>query len=392
MSKLEPEWWYRKLKEDPLRKKTFTMDHISHIEKRAGETMPKSKRWKRVLLPALSVAAAAAIIFGVLPGAKVADWIRSIAPWNNGIQGGDPGPAPPDTEDPDSSDTDVNDPEPQDPTPPDDEPIDDFADYKEEIYGKLMDRLPFKEEEIQALSVYNAASGQEIEIPEARNFIWLQNLSWMDLEAAEASEAVDPAEPESALRFHLEDARYDLPYDMASNTIEWGGERFYAGEGVLLLMSGVLQPGTPLAELDRIQERAYMEKLQQSAESTEDVYDWRRLLVDGKDFNAWESELSKSEHAAEIKTYDYILEKAGSVKMYEQGILFFNLSIVFTNERFETADGIRVGLTPEQVIGRLGKPNTETETQWSYIVGDYHTFHLYFDQGAVKYMELTMPL
>ena len=81
-----------------------------------------------------------------------------------------------------------------------------------------------------------------------------------------------------------------------------------------------------------------------------------------------------------------------SIRQYEPGITALNQTILFEDPKYETKDGIRVGLTEAEVIAKLGEPNKKSDTKWSYKDGDYSKFHLYFEDGKVLYIVITMPL
>ena len=114
--------------------------------------------------------------------------------------------------------------------------------------------------------------------------------------------------------------------------------------------------------------------------------------MSGKDYAAWETELKNLPLVSEEKYYNYFTDKMDSIRQYESGITALNLAILFEDPKYETKDGIRVGLTEAEVIAKLGEPNKKSDTKWSYKDGDYSKFHLYFEDGKVLYIVITMPL
>ncbi|MCM3630698.1 hypothetical protein M3194_25525 [Paenibacillus glycanilyticus] len=55
-----------------------------------------------------------------------------------------------------------------------------------------------------------------------------------------------------------------------------------------------------------------------------------------------------------------------------------NRGIVFMDGNYATPDGLTVGMTKEDVLQKLGKPNLELESKWSYKIGGYLKFHSLF--------------
>jgi hypothetical protein len=86
------------------------------------------------------------------------------------------------------------------------------------------------------------------------------------------------------------------------------------------------------------------------------------------------------------------LDKISYTSIYGEGIIQSDLLITFSSPDFSTKDGIKVGLTKEQVLKKLGKPNLMLKSEWSYLVGDYLKFKLLFDHNKVKFMSLRIPV
>ncbi|MFC3801739.1 hypothetical protein [Cohnella sp. GCM10012308] len=71
-------------------------------------------------------------------------------------------------------------------------------------------------------------------------------------------------------------------------------------------------------------------------------------------------------------------------------VIKLSASIVFTkdDQAYATPDEVKVGLTQDEVIAKLGLPNARTETAWSYRVGDGLRFQLLFEDGRVRFISL----
>ncbi|MGM0882473.1 MAG: hypothetical protein ACQEXQ_15715 [Bacillota bacterium] len=371
--------WMQKLKTtDPLRAKTFTPEKMSVIEK-AVENMnkPSRGRKRKVWIPGFA-AAVAVIIFvsGILPSGPYTGWLSDLFK-NEQIDGttAKPNPTPPDQADLQPE----IEPQPPAETVP--------------LTGKLKDQLQFSTESEMTISIHDAQSGKEFEIPADREYVILQSLNGTDLTAAKAPEAASSnSEASVFLRFSVDGKIYQIPYRLKTNTIEWKGQSFYVDDGIMLLLHGLLLPETKLAKIYRVFEQARKEQANGQVIEHEKLYDWERLQIDGKDYAAWEKELKNLPLVSEKKYYNYFTEKMGSIGQYEPGIAALNLAILFEDPKYGTKDGIRVGLTEAEVIGKLGEPNKKSATKWSYKDSDDFKFHLYFEDGKVLYIVITMPL
>lgn len=372
--------WMQKLKTtDPLRAKTFTPEKMAAIEK-AVENMnkPSRGRKRKVWIPVFAAVVVAVTIFvsGLLPDGPYTGWLPDLfeREQNDDISA-KPNPTPPDQADPEPE----IEPQPSAETVP--------------LTGKLKDQLQFSTESEMTISIHDAQSEIDYDIPADREYVILQSLNGTDLTAAKAPKAAATGSEASVfLRFSVDGKIYQIPYRLETNTIEWKGQSFYVDDGIMLLMHGLLLPETKLAKIDRVFEQARKERANDQVIEYEQLYDWERLQIDGKDYAAWEKELKNLPLVSEKIYYNYVTEKMDSIRQYEPGITVWNRVILFEDPKYGTKDDIRVGLTEAEVIGKLGEPNKKSATEWSYKDGDYFKLHLYFEDGKVLYIVNTMPL
>ncbi len=260
--------------------------------------------------------------------------------------------------------------------------------------GRLKDALPFDVEYIQNVSLRDEAADVTIRIPEERQYVVAQNLVWISLDATKADHAT--AEYSATFIIETREGVYSIPYSAAHNTIDLGGGQYYTDDMLLLLAKGLLEPDSKLAELDRVLEQARVEYSVDNSRKVDDSFlvEYDRLLVDGKDFNAWQTQLPLYSHVQGARFYDHATGELGTMGEYggADNLIALSRQLLFASSQYKTTDGVSVGMTKQEVLARLGKPNVETETKWSYKPGDYSRFHLYFDAGVVKYMSLTMPV
>ena len=191
------------------------------------------------------------------------------------------------------------------------------------------------------------------------------------------------------------DGIYTIPYNLEQNTVDLGNGSYYADDMLLLLVKGLAEPDTRLAEADRILEQARVELSEENSGKRDDSFslDADRMLVGGKDFDEWQSQLLLFSQMQPFRFYDSVTEKVKMMGEYGgvDNLISLNSRLLFASDQYKTKDGVGVGLTKQEVLSKLGKPNLETETEWGYRTGDYIRFYLYFDAGVVKYMSITMP-
>ncbi|GGD54040.1 hypothetical protein [Paenibacillus nasutitermitis] len=358
---------YRQLQEDPFRKRTFTAAKMDEILRLAREQEIASKRGKPSRK--LWVISAASIAFVIL----VILFVQH--PWRDKDvgDGGEITAKPP-----------VTTPEPVKP---------DISVELSRETGELRDQLPFDTEKIESISLLPGSSGQEITVPADRVYVFPQNLYNENLSLAKADVQVS-GDQDVLIRIHMADAVYAIPYDVDSNTYKLGNARFYADDQVMLLMHGLFRPESALALVDRIMAQASKEMNENDTNIDESfLYERERFDIAGKDYNAWADITANDDsYSYSIPYYDFVAEKMGSVREFtDKGLIVLQGNLVFLKDTVGTTDGIKVGMTKDQVMTILGKPNLKLNTRWSYKLGDYLKFHLYLENDQVVFMSLTMP-
>lgn len=187
------------------------------------------------------------------------------------------------------------------------------------------------------------------------------------------------------IEFKLDDIAIQYTYYFEENVFLINGNVYYADSYLYLAINEILNPDSVLAEVTSSLKYEDIEHLNNPVLNDE------RLLVNGMDYVFWERELTKYTKVKAIPYYSYS-ERVEYIEVYEEGIVKLELSLVFLSDTYQTKDGIKIGLTEAEVEKKLGKPNMKHTNIWSYQRGDYHRFHLIFEDGKVKYLEETIPL
>lgn len=187
------------------------------------------------------------------------------------------------------------------------------------------------------------------------------------------------------IEFKLADIAIKYTYYFEENVFLINGTVYYASSYLYLAINEILNPDSILAEVTSSLKYEDIEHLNNP------VLNGERLLVNGMHFKAWEEELTKYTKVKAIPYYGYA-ERVEYIEVYEEGIVKLDLSLVFLNDSYQTKDGVKIGLSEAEVEKKLGKPNTKYKNMWSYQRGDYHRFHIIFEDGKVKYLMETIPL
>lgn len=253
----------------------------------------------------------------------------------------------------------------------------------------LLDHLPLKEEEVNSISVIR--SGTKIEIPSERQYVVLQSLRFTDMQAA-VTETASSSE-QVILQFNLANQRViEVPYNLENNAYEANGKAYFADDQVLLLMHGLIKPGSELGVFDALEERARLE-MEQLAEAGDPAgIEREQIAVDGLIYVDWEERLQAETADWEIPYYDHAIGEVREVRKFQDGVLQLNNKIVFSDSSHETPGAVKVGLTATEVTEKLDADARKLRSKWSYKSGDYFRFHLYFNDSKVKYMVLSQPL
>lgn len=256
----------------------------------------------------------------------------------------------------------------------------------------LLAHLPFKEEEVT--SIMASWNGKRMPVPAERQYVLLQSLRLTDMKSAAAQPERKTAANPVVLQFELADSSFELSYDLDNNAFEYQGRSYYADDQVLLLMQGLFPQIPELAALDTLLERARVEH-EQAGTIEPKALDAKRAEVEGLDFNGWESRLEQmkpEDIVWEIPFYDDFIGQVGQARLYKGGVLKLNGRIVFDTAAHETVDGVKVGIGIDDVLNKLGPEALKLASEWSYKVGDYYRFRVYFEDKKVKYIVLCKPL
>lgn len=251
--------------------------------------------------------------------------------------------------------------------------------------------LPFPiEEQVNSIDVRVSEENETLNISKTREYVIIQNLASLD--PSEAAADAPASGQKATLRINLDTLSYEVTYYIDSNTFEVDGKRYYADDQTSLLMHSILQPESVLGQVAFVLEAAELEFAQNPGVSEGIQTDSEALEIDNKDYIAWQNQLRKSKPEHETRYYNYVENQTKTIAIYKVGIVELNRHILFMNDSVQTKDDIRVGSSRGEVLEKLGEPNVKLETQWSYMIGDYLKFHLYFDNDKVKYLVLRMPL
>ncbi|MBJ6361613.1 hypothetical protein ACFOQM_09970 [Paenibacillus sp. GCM10012307] len=257
----------------------------------------------------------------------------------------------------------------------------------------LLDKLPFTQEEVQKIFVQAMNSDQAVEVPDARNYVILQNLAWLNMEdaAAEAATSTDDKE-EARLRFQVKNGTYEYLYNLKRNTIEADGKDYYADDQVYLLVNELLKPDSELGGLETLLEKSRLEMERQDSSLRElPKYAAKQLIVGDNNYQQWSSYLKGEEPEAKIPFYSDGTGQVQYLKQYNQGIYELHSMIIFKGDQHQTPDGVHTGMSRQQVLDKLGKPNLETATLWGYLTNDYLALFFYFTGDELAFMALPMP-
>ncbi|HIW35058.1 MAG TPA: hypothetical protein IAA29_19970 [Candidatus Paenibacillus intestinavium] len=260
------------------------------------------------------------------------------------------------------------------------------------LTGSLQDDSSYDEEKIESITI-QYGSNEPYTIPKDREYVILQSLYWIDLLVAEAK---DQTITEDNVMIHINsvDKVVAVPYNITKNTFQLGNKLYYASDGVAMLMYGQFKQESQLAMIDRIYAVAWEESRESEAKVDESFrYDYDQLMINDMDFHGWKQNLLNDSNYINVANYyDNGTDTVSDIRHYEDLAIVSQREVLFISDSVATKDGIKIGLTKEEVLTTLGKPNLERETQWSYQIGDYLKFRLYFENNKVVLISLTLPL
>lgn len=256
----------------------------------------------------------------------------------------------------------------------------------------LLDRLPFTAEEVTAITV--GGHGSSYDVPEERRAVLLNSLRFTDMDSALAEPLPAASRQPVVLQFALPGKSFDLTYDLTANAFEHEGQYYYADDQVLLLLQGLLQEREELASLDALLEQARVEQ-EQAEPADPKALAPERAEVAGLDYLGWEQRLEQAGTDEIEWTKPFYDDNTGEVKqarLYQDGVLLLNRMVVFTQANYATQDGIKPGISAGEVERKLGSEASKLTSRWSYKLGDYFRFHVYYQKEQVQYVVLSQPL
>ncbi|MFS0726906.1 outer membrane protein assembly factor BamE [Paenibacillus sp. 1P07SE] len=118
-------------------------------------------------------------------------------------------------------------------------------------------------------------------------------------------------------------------------------------------------------------------------------YEADRLAIDGKTYYQWYEELVESPAEVQLPYYTQT-GRFDAVRSHDEGgIVSWDLLVAFTTDAYQTSDGVRVGMSKDEVLEALGTPHIQTSIHWRYDIDNWDDLHLYFEGDTVRYVVMT---
>lgn len=258
--------------------------------------------------------------------------------------------------------------------------------------GKIKEQQPFSDKLIQKISIFiDSKEGQKTyTVPPENTEMIVQALYSMDLTTARANMPKPSEEGLIYIRFHTADHVYFLSYDLNSNTYEIGGKRYYATYNTLVYLNQFCREDTLLAKLGEMR-MIDIQTVREANDMTDKIPDdVNRFKINSRNFEDWYYFIDRNkDYNKKIRFYSIRSDKINTINVNEQaGILFTGASLFFTKDTVQTADGISVGSSTEDILNRLGVPDLMQPNKWSYEL-DQEQLHFYIKQKKVQYISLT---
>lgn len=260
--------------------------------------------------------------------------------------------------------------------------------------GRIKDQHSFAIQSIRKTSIliHTNEGERTFSTPPQNNSMILEAFGGINLSSAKA----DIPEPSDDgivyIRFHAEDVVYSVAYDLNSNTYLLGGQRYYATYNTIGYMNLFCRPDTILATLGEMRMTDMeTEDVSKYVVNQSDQYKTSALKVQNQNFAEWYDHIKGDpNYKQQMRFYSIRDDKIKTILVDEQnGVLFTGLSVFFTKNEVETADGISIGSSTYDVVSRLGEPSKMTRSKWSYQVDEEHYLHLYMKEKKVQYMSLS---
>lgn len=251
----------------------------------------------------------------------------------------------------------------------------------------LLAQQSWKDKQVQAISIKSA--GNQIILSQDDIQIMLDALRWTDTTIAKTK--ATPSSKKVELHIKVGTQTILLPYDVASNAYEVDGKWYYANHHVILLMNRVLERNKKLALFDQLRQDSTKEE-QLAAPNEPDEIQEEKLQVDGLNFEGWQQKLTQETALWKIPFYDNDTAQISEIINIAHEVVMLPGQIVFMDGSHQTKGGIKVGMAKNEVQRILGAKALKLQGKWSYKVGDYYIFHIYFKQDRVAFIVLTSPL
>lgn len=264
----------------------------------------------------------------------------------------------------------------------------------------LLEQQSWKEKEVKAITI--KWEGKKASLSKYDTQIILDALRWTDTTIAEAQVATTTSStsPSQDVQLQIDVGAKEpvvLPYDVSLNAYAVDSKWYYANDQVLLLMNRVLERDKQLALFDHLKQQATIEEQQAVTDEADqvdeaDLIQAEQLQIDGLDFKGWQQKLTQETALWKIPFYDNDSAQVSEVINISDKIVMLPGQIVFMDRTHQTKNGIKIGMSKNEVERILDVKALKLPTRWSYKVGDYYTFHLYFEQDKVAFLVLTRPL
>lgn len=261
----------------------------------------------------------------------------------------------------------------------------------------LLEQQSWKEKQVEAITI--KWKGKQASLSKYESQTILDALRWTDTTIAEAQASSTTAttsamSSEQGVQLQIDIGAKEpivLPYNADVNAYAVGGKWYYANDRVLLLMNRVLERDKRLALFDHLTQQATIEE-QQAVTDEVDQIQAEQLQIGGLDFRGWQQKLTQETPLWKIPFYDNDSAQISDVINIADEIVMLPGQIVFMNDAHQTKNGIKIGMSKNEVQRILDVKALKLPSRWSYKVGDYFTFHLYFEQDKVAFLVLTRPL
>lgn len=261
----------------------------------------------------------------------------------------------------------------------------------------LLEQQSWKEKDVKTITI--KWEGNKAPLSKNDTQVILDALRWTDTTIAEA--LVASATSATSANSSAQDIQLQidigakkpvvLSYDVSINAYAVGSKWYYANDQVLLMMNRVLKRDEKLALIDHLMQQATIEEQHGVTDEAEEIQA-EQLQIDGLDFKGWEQKLTQETALWKIPFYNNDTAQVSEVIKSTDEIVMLPGKIIFMDGTHQTKDGIKVGMTKNEVERILDVKPLKTSNRWSYKVGDYYIFHIYFQQDKVAFIVLNSPL